>query len=73
MISPGPAQRPVSHVESIRLARDIHGLGVRFRSLPGECDHHFHIEIADTCTELGVRQVVVLVSLVARKLSRKLK
>src|SRR6476646_5915480 len=47
MISPAPTPRPVSHVEAIRLARDIYGLEVSARSLPGEYDHNFHLETAN--------------------------
>src|SRR5215471_8178025 len=47
MISPAPTQQAVSPAEAIRLARDIYGLEVSARSLPGEYDHNFHIETAN--------------------------
>lgn len=46
MISRAQARRLVSH-DAIRLARDIYGLKVSARSLPGEYDDNFRIETAD--------------------------
>ena len=46
MISRAQARRLVSH-DAIRLARDIYGLEVSARSLPGEYDDNFRIETAD--------------------------
>ena len=47
MISQAQARRPVSLDDAIRLARDIYGLDVNARSLPGEYDNNFHIATAD--------------------------
>src|SRR5215471_19297896 len=43
------AQTPqqVSQDDAIRLAREIYGLEVSARSLPGEYDHNFHVTTAD--------------------------
>src|SRR5690349_13229092 len=47
MISAAQTPTPVSPDEAIRLARDIYGLEVSARSLPGEYDHNFHVETAN--------------------------
>jgi len=47
MISPQQSTEPVLQGEAIRLARDIYGLEVSARSLPGEYDHNFQVKTAD--------------------------
>ena len=47
MISAAQTPKPVSPDEAVRLARDIYGLEVSARSLPGEYDHNFHLETAN--------------------------
>ena len=43
----GRAQAPVSEDEAVRIARDLYGLEVRARALPGEYDDNFHLTTAD--------------------------
>src|SRR5262245_45100841 len=47
MISRVQTPQPVSYDDAIRLARDIYGLEVSARSLPGEYDHNFQVQTAD--------------------------
>jgi 4-aminobutyrate aminotransferase-like enzyme/Ser/Thr protein kinase RdoA (MazF antagonist) len=47
MISRTQPRRVVSHDDAIRLARDLYGLEVSARALPGEYDDNFHLEAAD--------------------------
>ena len=43
----GRAQAPVSEAEAVRLTRDLYGLEVRARALPGEFDDNFHLTLND--------------------------
>jgi 4-aminobutyrate aminotransferase-like enzyme/Ser/Thr protein kinase RdoA (MazF antagonist) len=47
MISRAQSPRQVSHDDAIRLAREIYGLEVSARSLPGEYDDNFHVNTTD--------------------------
>src|SRR6478672_4534511 len=47
MISRQQSPEPVLQDDAIRLARDIYGLEVSARSLPGEYDHNFQVKTAD--------------------------
>jgi 4-aminobutyrate aminotransferase-like enzyme/Ser/Thr protein kinase RdoA (MazF antagonist) len=47
MISRAQTPQQVSPHDAIRLARDIYGLEVRPRPLPGEYDHNFHVQTAE--------------------------
>jgi len=38
---------PVTEAEAVRLARELYGLEVAARSLPGECDANFHLTTAE--------------------------
>ena len=47
MVLEARVTQPVSAEEAIRLTRDIYGLEVRVRSLPGEYDCNFHVTTED--------------------------
>jgi len=56
MLLESSVAHPVGVEEAARLARDLYGLDVTAKSLPGEYDDNFHLTAADgvhTCRSTG--------------------
>src|ERR1700730_32164 len=53
-------EQPTTEAEAVRYARELYGLEVSAKALPGEYDDNFHLTTAEkACSDLGASQSAV--------------